>query len=165
MSDNLERLQRDLDELESTDPAVGAAAASYDAARDKIIASGRVGSGAPTEPPLDLQELAREFERLAPSSLAARLDRDRPYGGQPHTFDGQRGRTEVKGITFRDLYDCFVRACYDASGLPVEQWSGTVYDLPWDDMDIVAVMQNLSCWVERYMGIYPNVPRLEATDG
>lgn len=44
--------------------------------------------------------------------------------------------------------------------LPVEQWPGSVYDLPWDDMDILAVSQNLSCWVERYMGIFPNVPQL-----
>lgn len=108
-------------------------------------------------------DLAREFERLSPSSLAASLDRDRSYDGQPHTDTGERGKTEITGITFRDLRDCFIRACYDSSGLPPEQWPGSVYDLPWDQMDILAVSQNLSCWVERYMGIYPNVPRTYPT--
>lgn len=102
-------------------------------------------------------EIEREMERIGPSSLAAHLDRDRPYDGQPHTDYGERGRHEIAGITMRDLRDCFIRACYDASGLPPSQWPGSVYDLPWDDMDIIAVSQNLTCWVERYMGIFPNV--------
>lgn len=109
-------------------------------------------------------EFAREMERIGPSSLAAHLDPTRPYDGQPHTDHGERGRTEIKGITFRDLRDCFIRACYESSGLPMEQWPGDVYGLPWDDMDIIAVAQNLSCNVEKAMGIYPNVPRLYPTD-
>lgn len=104
-------------------------------------------------------EIATEMERVNPTSLAAHLDPSRPYDGQPHTDMGKRGKTEVKGITFRDLRDCFVRACYDSSGLPAEEWPGTIYDLPWEDMDIIAVSQNLSCWVEKYMGIYPNLPK------
>jgi hypothetical protein len=105
------------------------------------------------------REFHLEMERLAPSSLAASLDPTRPYDGQPHTDTGERGRTEIKGITFRDLRDAFIRACYESSGLPMEQWPGSVYDLPWRDMDIIAVSQNLSCNVEKMMGIYPNVPR------
>lgn len=109
-------------------------------------------------------DLDRELERLCPSSLAARLDPTRPYDGQPHTDEGERGKTEIRGITFRDLSDCFIRSCYEASGLPIEQWPGTVYDLPWRDMDIIAVMQNLGCNVEKAMGIFPNVPRLYPPD-
>ena len=105
-------------------------------------------------------EIAIEIERLMPSSLAARLDRDRPYDGQIHTNEGERGRQEVSGVTMRDLVDCYVRACFDASGLPPSEWPGSVYDLPWDDMDPLAIVQNLTCWVERYMGIFPNVPRV-----
>lgn len=111
-----------------------------------------------------MEELALELERLAPTSLAASLDRNRPYDGQPHTDTGNRGKTEIKGLTFRDLRDCFIRACYDSSGLPIEEWPGSVHDLPWADMDIIAVSQNLSCNVEKYMGIYPNVPRLLPVD-
>lgn len=109
-------------------------------------------------------DLGRELERLCPSSLAAHLDPSRPYDGQPHTDTGERGKTEVRGITFRDLRDCFIRACYEASGLPIEQWPGTVYDLPWDRMDILAVAGNLGNNVEKAMGIFPNVPRLRPPD-
>lgn len=104
------------------------------------------------------------MEQLNPSSLAAHLDPTRPYDGQPHTDTGERGRTEVKGLTFRDLRDCFIRACYDASGLPIEGWPGDVYSLPWGDMDILAVAQCLTVNVEKFMGIYPNIPRTFPAD-
>lgn len=104
------------------------------------------------------------LERLAPSSLAAHLDRGRPYDGQPHTVYGERGQTEIKGLTFRDLQDCFIRACFEASGLDIKSWPGTVYQLPWETMDIVAVSQSLSTNIEKFMGIYPNVPRLIPMD-
>ena len=114
--------------------------------------------------PFGMADLFREMERLGPTSLAAHLDPTRPYDGQPHTDHGERGKQEIHGITFRDLRDCFMRACYESSGLPIEQWPGSVHDLPWDDMDIIAVAQNLSCNVEKAMGIYPNVPRLLPVD-
>lgn len=114
--------------------------------------------------PIGMDDLARIMEGLCPSSLAAHLDRDRPYDGQPHTDTGERGATEIHGVTFRDLRDCFVRACYEASGLSIREWPGSVYDLPWADMDILAVAQNLGCNVEKYMGIYPNIPGLSFDD-
>lgn len=110
------------------------------------------------------QEFQTEMERINPSSLAAHLDPTRPYDGQPHTDTGERGKTEVKGLTFRDLRDCFIRACYESSGLPIEEWPGSVYDLPFDDMDILALATNLSNNVEKFMGIFPNVPRLPPAD-
>ena len=117
-----------------------------------------------SEPSKFWEEFAVEMERLGPSSLAAHLDPTRPYDGQPHTDYGERGKTEIKGITFRDLQDCFIRACFESSGLPIEEWPGSVYDLPWREMDILAVAQNLSTGVEKFMGIYPNVPRLLPAD-
>lgn len=117
-----------------------------------------------TEEPFSMSDLPIFLEGLCPSSLAAHLDPSRPYDGQPHTDLGERGQTEISGITYRDLRDCFVRACYESSGLPMKEWPGTVYDLPWREMDIMAVAQNLSCNVEKAMGIYPNVPRLYPPD-
>jgi hypothetical protein len=39
------------------------------------------------------------------------MRRDRPYNGQPHTDTGVRGMTEIRGVTFRDMRDCFIRLC------------------------------------------------------
>lgn len=107
-----------------------------------------------------------------------RMNRDRPYSGQPHTDGGTRGMTEINGITFRDLRDCFVRAVALSSG---DQLDGRLYreadkgpngllsendlyNLNLNRIDIMAVSQNLSCEIERVMGIFPNVPRLIETD-
>ena len=43
------------------------------------------------------------------SSSDYRNDRDRPYNGQPHTDHGERGKTEIKGLTMRDVVDCMVQ--------------------------------------------------------
>lgn len=92
------------------------------------------------------------------------LDRSRPYDGQTHTNLGERGKQEIHGLTMRDLRDCFIRACYDASGLSVEDYPKDVFGLPWDEMDPIAIAQGLTCWVEKYMGIYPNLPELHRVD-
>ena len=110
------------------------------------------------------ENLGRLIESVCPSSLAAHLDPTRPYDGQPQTDYGRRGAQEVHGVTFRDIRDAFIRACYESSGIPIEQWPGSVYDLPWRDMDIIAVAQNLSCNIEKAMGIYPNAPRLRPVE-
>ncbi len=102
---------------------------------------------------------------------ACDMRRDRPYDGQPWTDSGVRGRTEIKGITFRDLRDCFVRAACLSIGdqnpaLYVEAEKGekaklntdTLYEIDWNKLDPGAVAQNLSCEVERLMGIFPNTP-------
>ncbi len=88
------------------------------------------------------------------------LDRTRPYDGQPHTDLGERGKQEVHGVTMRDLRDCFIRGCYDASGLSPENYPRDIYGLPWEEMDPIAVFQSMACWIEKYMGIFPNVPEL-----
>ena len=111
------------------------------------------------------------------------MRRDRPYNGQPHTDTGERGKTEIKGITFRDLRDCFIRAIFLSTGaetisgkdmrpLYEEACKGEdavlcendLYGWDLNQLDPIAVAQNLSCEVERVMGIFPNVPPLEAKE-
>jgi len=112
------------------------------------------------------------------------MRRDRPYDGQAHTDKGLRGSTEIKGITFRDLRDCFIRAVllstggssYPSEDSDLRARMGVLYaeaskgeeavlcenDLfGWDldKLDPIAISQNLSCEVERIMGIYPNIPK------
>ena len=101
-------------------------------------------------------------------SSAYSLDRDRPYDGQTHTVSGERGKALVEGLTMRDVADCIVRGFLDAAGIhrknPIRDDLFAIPDL--DDLDPVAIIQNTACWIERYMGIYPNVPKLliEPTD-
>lgn len=96
--------------------------------------------------------------------------RDRPFTGQPHTDQGERGKTEVKGIRFRDLADCAARAFVDSCGIigvkgqllrqRVEDGTfnyNDLYDLPIEEIDPVAFIQNLCCRVEKEMGIFPNI--------
>ena len=97
------------------------------------------------------------------------MHRDRAYSGQPHTSTGERGAQQIYGVTFRDLRDCYIRAMCLARGEdnPVayeEALKGEnavlcendLYDLV-GDFDPVAVIQNMSCEIEKLMGIYPNV--------
>ena len=110
------------------------------------------------------------------------MRRDRPYSGQAHTCTGTRGSTEIKGITFRDLRDCFIRAyamshstyvngslervqpnaalADEASkGEDAAMCESDIYTLK-GDVDPMAFCQNLVCEVERVMGIFPNVQPL-----
>lgn len=112
------------------------------------------------------------------------MRRDRPYNGQPHTYTGERGKTEIKGITFRDLRDCFIRAILLSTGaetisgkdmrpLYEEACKGEdavlcendLYGWDLNQLDPIAVAQNLSCEVERIMGIFPNVPARKPKEG
>ena len=111
-----------------------------------------------------IDKIADAIERASPSDYLTTLDRSREYDGQPWTDLGERGRTEIKGITFRDLRDCFIRACYEVSGLSPGEYPKSLYELPWDEIDPLALQQALNCWVERYMGIYPNVPEISDDD-
>jgi len=101
------------------------------------------------------------------------MKRYRPYSGQPHTDTGQRGATEVKGVTFRDLRDCYIRAFMLAShhinptrysqalkGEDALLCENDLYGWDLNQIDPIAVFQNFSCEVEKLMGIYPNVPTM-----
>jgi len=94
-------------------------------------------------------------------------DRNRPYNGQPQTDEGERGKTLVAGLTFRDVCDCYVLGFLMATGRSALAESGTatyndVYEAAKVDpnFDPLAVMQNMSCEMERRMGIFPNLPPL-----
>ena len=99
-----------------------------------------------------------------------RNDRGRPYNGQAHTDEGERGKQLVEGLTMRDIKDCFVMAMLDSCGgedenlvLYQKAQNGTwrhqdVYKIV-GDLDPLAVAQNLTCRIEKMMGIYPNIPK------
>ena len=115
------------------------------------------------------------------SSSDYRNDKDRPYNGQPWTEGGIRGKQEVKGITMRDIHDCLIQAMlvsssdselndkvfeisndkdigkgtkYAAKGTWRKQ---DVYKIDFDKVSPIAIVQNLICFIEHYMGIFPNV--------
>ena len=104
------------------------------------------------------------------------MRRDRPYNGQPQTISGERGAAEIRGVTFRDMRDCFIRAVLLSShgispaGLYDEATKGEaaaicendLYGWDLNKLDPMAVAQNLACEIEKLMGIYPNVPALTA---
>lgn len=111
------------------------------------------------------------------------MRRDRPYNGQAWTATGMRGGTEIRGITFRDLRDCFIRAVLLSTGAELidgkdmrplyeEACKGEaavlcendLYGFNLDKLDPIAICQNLSCEVEKLMGIYPNVSGLIVTE-
>ena len=115
---------------------------------------------------INLDRILDDFSNETPSML-----RERPYDGQPWTDAGARGAHKIEGITFRDLMDCYVRAvimCHPDTpkNLPfIEEAQkgveGTlcrndVFKLS-GDIDLIAVGQNMTCEVERIMGIFPNV--------
>lgn len=114
------------------------------------------------------------------------MRRDRPYNGQSHTDHGLRGQTEVKGLTMRDIRDCFIRAFIIShpfykegtlitiqpneeyireaeKGVDAQLNGNCVYDMV-GDIDPIAVAQNLTCEIEKLMGIFPNVPALNFCD-
>jgi len=102
-------------------------------------------------------QILEAIENIRCPSLKDVLNRERPYNGQPWTDDGERGRTMVKGLTMRDVRDCLILAFYAAA--PIEDaWPESVEDLPLQEMSLEAIAQNLCCWIERYMGIFPNLP-------
>ena len=124
----------------------------------------------------ELQKIWKQFENdLGHNDM--NMNRDRPYFGQAHTTTGIRGTTEIKGITFRDLRDCFIRAIYlSASHLDEELYDeadkgedaalceNDLYKLDLNKLDPMAICQNLTCEVERIMGIFPNIPNFSASE-
>jgi hypothetical protein len=92
-------------------------------------------------------------------------DPERPFTGQAHTDQGERGKTKVD-LRFRDVADCillgFLLSCEGYQGL-AESGTATyndVYDALNSDpsFDPIAVIQNACCEMERRMGIFPNLP-------
>jgi len=96
-------------------------------------------------------------------------NRERPYDGQPHTDQGERGKTLLAGVTFRDLCDAFVIGWLQANGKQgiVDSPDATYNDIYEHggecSIDPLAAMQCMSVELEKRMGIYPNVPKLRAS--
>ncbi len=120
---------------------------------------------------MNFNEIFEDFQRG--QGNLDRLYRNRPYKGQPHTDNGERGKQLVAGLTMRDLGDCFIFAAFQAGNdqLTPERYEevkagkvcrNDLYKLDWNKLDPGALMQNMTCNVERMMGIYPNVPELVA---
>lgn len=85
------------------------------------------------------EELLDELYQLGNNGL----DPDRPFDGQMHTDQGERGKTMVEGLRFRDVADCFVIGALEASGQGGLAESGTasyndVYE--GEEVDILASM-------------------------
>ena len=75
-----------------------------------------------------------------------------PYNGQPHTSYGERGKVEIKGIKFSDLYQ--------AISVAIKQSCVNEEEFDKIPIDVEAVAQNLNCNVEKLMGIFPNIEKL-----
>lgn len=130
-----------------------------------------------SDEPLDGNE---EFANIIMGMSDHTTDPARPFTGQPHTDNGKRGQAEVRGIRFRDLADCVVKAWVDAAAHTVPDESkqdelrrraddGTLnyndlYALECGDIDPLALVRNVGCRVEMAMGIYPNVSPLACDD-
>lgn len=102
------------------------------------------------------------------------MQRNRPYNGQSHTDNGERGKTEVKGVTMRDIRDCYIRAiCLSAHHIVPHLYEqadkgenaciceNDLYGWDFDRLDPIAIAHNLTCEIEKMMGIFPNVPRFK----
>ncbi len=110
-------------------------------------------------------EMEYAFKEIQ-GSTGFSLDRNRDYDGQPHTDSGTRGKTEVKGLTMRDISDCIVLGLIDsAPGLEIKNpIHDDIYKIDLEKIDPGAAIQNAMCRIEKYMGIFPNVPKLETND-
>jgi len=115
-------------------------------------------------------DLERIIDVAFPKDNNHNMQRDRPYKGQQHTDQGERGKQEIHGITMRDLADCYLRAvCLSTGETPYyhEADKGVdaclsrndLFELDWNSLDPLAVQQNLTCDVEKIMSIFPNIPR------
>lgn len=118
------------------------------------------------------------FDAIHAMGAEKSMRRNRPYSGQPHTDEGERGRQEVFGVTMRDLRDCLLRAFFlSAHHIKPDLYEeanlgeygrlsqNDLYGWNLDDLDPYAIVQNFGCEVERAMGIYPNVPGLTIEEG
>jgi len=121
----------------------------------------------------NLNEIFEDFENS--QGMNDIMWRNRPYKGQLHTNYGERGKTEVRGITFRDLHDAFVLAAFDAGNDQLNEEQNErrrqgrmslneIYKLDLNKLDPIAWEQNMSIRVEKMMGIYPNVPPLHVEE-
>jgi len=107
------------------------------------------------------KELDWAFAEIQGSSSYS-LDRNRPYNGQSHTTQGERGKQMVSGLTMRDISDCIVLSFLTCGDIHRENpIHDDMYTIDLKNIDPGAVIKNASCNIEKMMGIYPNVPPLK----
>lgn len=126
-----------------------------------------------------MNDLEGIIDEAFPDANWPSMWRGRPYLGQPWTCAGKRGQEEIKGITFRDLRDCYIRAVFKSSGRPddiahlydeadkgedANLCENDIYEVNLKDLDAMAIAQNLSCEIEKIMGIYPNIEKRSFED-
>jgi len=104
------------------------------------------------------------------------------HSGQPHTILGIRGQQEMK-LKEIQIAECFLRGMLDGATyysldkngnltnrietekLEYHHLIDIIYKVEWlKDFDPVAVVQCAGCHLEKILGIYPNVPKLEKND-
>lgn len=89
------------------------------------------------------------------------INTERPFDGQDHTFFGERGKTEIERIRFRDLADCiatvFLRLCCGDEEVEAEEVYDKLKSLDTSNINTKTFIQGVSCEVEMMMGIFPNI--------
>ena len=93
------------------------------------------------------------------------MDRNRPYNGQSHTDEGERGKTLVEGLTMRDVADCMVIGFLEASGSYLENPTrNDIYNVS-EPPSPGAAIQCAMCTIEKMMGIFPNIQQSIGVSG
>ena len=84
----------------------------------------------------------------------------------------ERAQVRIKGLTFADINECYYLAIIDSANQDIgwevfKEYEKTgkinpnfVFKLDWEDIDPIAIRQNLDCWIEKKMGIFPNIEML-----
>jgi hypothetical protein len=75
-------------------------------------------------------------------------------GAQDHTYPGLRGNTVIAGLTFHQLHDAVLVGYNRARMMPDDADPFQVGDN--DDIDPVALAQNVCNRMEELQGIFPN---------
>jgi hypothetical protein len=100
------------------------------------------------------------------------------HSGQPHTILGERGQQEMK-LKEIQICECFLRGMLDGGTywnldengnltnnidpekLEYHHLIDIIYKVKWlKNFDPVAIVQSAGCHLEKVLGIYPNVPKL-----
>lgn len=91
---------------------------------------------------------------------------------KPQTQE-KRSKVKIKGLTFADINECYYLAIMDSADDDIAREAMAKYEktkeidpnfmfkLNWEHIDPIAIRQNLDCWIERKMGIFPNIEILK----
>lgn len=101
------------------------------------------------------------------------------HAPQPHTILGQRGQ-QVMTLKEIQIAECFLRGMLDGAtyynldesgeltkAIPTENLEyhhliDLIFKVKWlKDFDPVAIVQCAGCHLEKVLGIFPNIPKLE----